>query len=83
MSMNMKQVQKELYRTSILVKCRGFLCFMEVNPHSKGTGKCPDCGAGRFIEDWWSKGWTSCDNEDCDFEMLTEHLREIEKQWKN
>ena len=74
--------QRELFRTSILAQMYGGLVLIGVDPSIKGVGKCPMCGAVKFIKDWWSKGWTSCDNEQCDFQMLTSHVEEVASQWE-
>lgn len=70
-------IQKEMFRTSVLAKVRGCLVLMRVKPGIKKPGKCL-CGAVNFTE---SKGWTSCDNDDCDLELLTAHVKEIDSQW--
>lgn len=72
--------QKELFRTSVLAKLRGCLVLIKVNPFTpKGfSGQCPACKSNEFTEA--ESGWTECNNDECDFAILTAHLKEIENQ---
>jgi len=48
---------------------------MEVAPaKDERGGRCPQCGGVSFRRgEGWATGWTEC--LDCDFAVLTEHLK--------
>lgn len=64
-------------RESVLCKYKGALVLMEAAPGV--TGNCPQCGNREFqLSTWSGKEWTECTNSDCDFEVLTAHVKEVE-----
>ena len=69
-------------RNSILAKLRGCLVLIETKPLQSGeSGKCPDCGCIEFRKSTWSgDSWIECCNDNCDFEVLASHVREIENE---
>ncbi len=47
---------------------------------TSGAGSCPQCGCKEFEESKWSgPEWTACANGECDFEILTAHVKEVEE----
>ena len=64
-------------RETVLAKVQGCLVLIEVKPGS--PGKCPQCGETQFrLSRFSGKSWIECCNDDCDFEVLASHVREIE-----
>ena len=65
-------------RESVLCKMFGGLVLVHVEPTS-GKGSCPQCGFMEFEPSKWSgPSWTACANQDCNFEVLTAHVKEAE-----
>ncbi len=78
--------QLTLYRTSILAKFHGCLVLIQVDPSktkSSSFGVCPQCNKGKTFREGtgWDADWTVCCGDECDFAILTAHIKEIESQW--